>query len=166
MRKPEEKARQSGSVGFTRSVLTELAYNIKRSKAWLCFDVGVLVLCALLFLLNDRLLLPSVSSLVNENIVVYLLACHGNDLLGGCAFLAYTNILIDAIKPEVRFTRLKACLIFIFLCGLFWELAAPLFVEGSVGDPLDLLAYFIGAFVYWALACRWKSAPWTRQQSS
>lgn len=80
--------------------------------------------------------------------------------------MAYTNILIDVIKPEVRFTRLKACLIFIFLCGLFWELAAPLFVEGSVGDPLDLLAYLIGAFVYWALAYRWKSASGTQQQSS
>lgn len=65
--------------------------------------------------------------------------------------MCYSNLLIDLVKPEVRFKKLTSVLLFILLCGLFWEYVAPLFVEGSVTDPLDVASYALGGFLYWLL---------------
>lgn len=37
------------------------------------------------------------------------------------------------------------------LCGLFWEIVTPIYVNYSVGDPIDIIAYMFGGFVYWAI---------------
>ena len=64
--------------------------------------------------------------------------------------MAYTNLLISLVRPEVRFKKLAVIAVYIFLCGLFWEGVAPQFIANSVGDPLDILSYLIGAVLYWA----------------
>ena len=63
--------------------------------------------------------------------------------------MCYTNLLIGLVKLEMRFKTLKATVIFMLICGIFWEYVAPLFVENSVSDPLDIVAYVSGAVVYW-----------------
>lgn len=77
---------------------------------------------------------------------------HLNDFLGGIAFLGYTNLLLDLVRPCARICKLPFCLGYIFLCGLFWEYLAPAFVPNSIGDPLDLIAYTCGGGTYWCLA--------------
>jgi uncharacterized membrane protein YvlD (DUF360 family) len=127
-----------------------ISRNVSFSKRELAFDVATLLACAALFSVNNALVKPSVASLPAA---VRLLANgHFNDFLGGIAFLAYTNILFDLVKPGYRIRRLWACLAYIFLCGVFWETVAPLFIPRSVGDPYDLIAYALGGAVYWALS--------------
>ena len=77
---------------------------------------------------------------------------HLNDFLGGIACLGYTNLLLDLVRPSIRIRKLPVCLAYIFACGLFWEYLAPSFVPGSVGDPLDLIAYVCGSAAYWCIA--------------
>ena len=76
---------------------------------------------------------------------------HVNDFIGGIAFLAYTNVLLALVKPDKMIKSPLVALAFIFGCGLFWECAAPLFVPGSVGDPLDLASYVLGGCAYWTI---------------
>lgn len=129
---------------------SQLRHNAKLSGRSLALDTSVLAICFVLFEANEYLVKPWHSS-SDGGLMGYLIQCHANDVLGGIAFLAYSNLLIDLVKPDVRFKRLPTVLVFIFLCGLFWEIAAPAFVAESVGDPIDLLAYMLGGCLYWLL---------------
>lgn len=66
--------------------------------------------------------------------------------------MAYTDLLLDLVKPDMRFKRLVPTLVFMLICGIFWEGVAPMFVPGSTGDALDVLAYLLGACWYLLLA--------------
>ena len=133
---------------FARPFVGELKYNACISGASLRFDAVVLAACALLFFLMDRFLIETVASECPGSLGSYLLQCHAIDTLGGCAFMAYTNLLLDLVKPDVRIKRLISVLIYMLLCGVFWEAIAPQFVPNSTGDVLDVAAYLIGAFCY------------------
>lgn len=146
----------TGLSGFLKACLSELRCNIKRSGRNIVFDAIVLFACFVLFESNNLFLKPWISTF-DLGTIDYLMQCHANDFLGGLAFLAYTNLLIDIVKPEVRFKSFKTILVYIFLCGTFWEYIAPVFIANSVGDPYDLLAYAIGGTLYFvlnALFCR------------
>lgn len=112
-------------------------------------DIVILTLCAAAFYAKSFVIAPHLLSNGIEGIPAYLFQCHFNDFLGGMAFIAYANLLISLVRPEVRFKKLTSMLVFIFLCGLFWEYVAPLFISKSVSDPLDLIAYIAGALAYW-----------------
>ena len=86
--------------------------------------------------------------------IALLLKNHFNDFLGGVAFLAYVNLLFALVKPDRMIRRAAPALALILCCALFWEYAAPLFVPGSIGDPLDLLAYLLGGALYCLIRCR------------
>lgn len=141
------------STSLLRGISAEIAYNARQSKRWLIFDGVILAICFLLFSLNNALLKPFLlvqSSIAGADATfAYLANCHLNDLLGGIAFMGYVNVLFDLIKPSMRIRRLGTTLIFMVLCGLFWEFVGPLFVANSVGDPLDIVAYALGALIYW-----------------
>lgn len=117
---------------------------------FLIFDSCVLAACCLLFYANNLFLKEAIAP--GTGLLSLLAHNHLNDFLGGIAFLGYTNLLLDLFRPNVRICKLPVCLAYIFACGLFWEYLAPFFVPGSVGDPLDLVAYVCGSAVYWALA--------------
>lgn len=133
---------------FARPIVGELKYNAGISGASLRFDVVVLAACALLFFFLDGFLVEAVAGIYPGTLGSYLLQCHAIDALGGCAFMAYTNLLLDLVKPDVRFKRPTSVLIYMLLCGVFWEAIAPQFVPNSTGDVLDVAAYLIGAFCY------------------
>lgn len=140
-----------GVRGFAKACFAEVRYNARLSKRNLIFDAAVLFACFLLFEGNNLVLKPLSLSFAQSDVVGYLVQCHLNDCIGGVAFLAYVNLLLDLVKPDVRFRKLAPSLIFIFCCGLFWEVAAPAFVPGSTGDVLDMVAYMVGAAAYVAL---------------
>lgn len=123
--------------------------NILALRIFLAFDIGVLAACCLLFYANNLMLKQVIAP--DASLPSLLIHNHVNDFLGGIAFLGYTNLLLGLVRPSARFRKLPACLAYIFACGLFWEYLAPFFVPGSVGDPLDLIAYVCGSAVYWAL---------------
>ncbi|MEC4183914.1 hypothetical protein VJ918_03740 [Adlercreutzia sp. R21] len=144
--------------GFVRSVARELAYNAGRARGALIFDLAVLAFCFVGFCGNEYALKPFAAAVFPDSPVAYLVQCHLNDFLGGAAFLAYTNMLLDLVRPDMRIRRLTTSVVYLFLCGIFWEYAAPLFVKASTADPLDLLAYMTGAAAYWLAG-----SPWTRR---
>lgn len=143
------EAHETSRRGFFKSSIAELRYNAENSMPWLAFDAIMLVACAALFFANSNVLIELANEYAPGSPVAYVATCHLNDLFGGLAFMCYTNLLIDLVKPEVRFKRLSSILVFILLCGLFWEFVAPAFVEDSVSDPLDIAAYALGGFLYW-----------------
>lgn len=139
-----------------KAIIQQLKDNIIASKNNLIFDVVVLLICFCLFELNNLVikdLIPPgpdpAMQLSAQSIVSAIIHNHFNDFLGGCAFLAYTNTLLDLVNPQVRFRRLAPCIVYIFLCGLFWEFVAPLFIKLSTTDIADLFAYIFGGTIYW-----------------
>lgn len=136
---------------FLRASLAELKYNASRARKCLILDAAILIARFALFEVNNLIVKPMLSA-GEGGFLNYLMQCHANDFLGGLAFLAYTNLLLDLVKPESRFKKLITIMIFILLCGIFWECVAPIFIADSVGDPYDLLAYAIGAASYGLLS--------------
>lgn len=80
---------------------------------------------------------------------------QGNDYLAGMAFMAYTNLLFDVVRPSCRIARPLTCAVYILGCGLVWEYVIPIFIAHSVSDPWDLLAYLLGSMTYWLI--EWKA---------
>lgn len=111
-------------------------------------DAILLVGAALAYALNSLVLKP----LFAGSPFAWLFGGYLNDAVGGIAFLAYANLLIALYSPAKRIRRLPRCLAFIFACGLLWEYAFPVIVPNSTTDPLDLVAYLVGALAYWAIA--------------
>ena len=137
---------QSG--GFLRPLVAELRHNTGVAGPALWLDISVLVVCATLFFLCDNVLIGAVSDALPESTASYLMQCHAVDTIGGCAFMAYTNLLLDLVKSDMRFKRVASTLVYMFLCGVFWEAIAPSFVPDSTGDALDVIAYLVGACCY------------------
>lgn len=137
---------------FVKCTLIELRHNASISRQWLAMDAGMLIVCAILFYLNRLFLIDAVAALWPGTAIAYISTCHLNDFIGGFAFMCYVNLLLDLIKPQARFKSPLAILIFISMCGLFWEYAAPAFIAESVSDPIDVLSYTLGGLVYWLMA--------------
>lgn len=116
------------------------------------FDLTVLAFCAMGFYANEYALKPFAAATFSGGVTTYLVQCHLNDFVGGVAFLAYTNLLLDLVRPDMRIRRLATSVAYLFLCGLFWEYLAPFCIKASTADPLDLVAYILGAATYWFIA--------------
>ena len=72
-----------------------------------------------------------------------------NDLLAPSALLSLANIVF-ALRG-FQTTKPLFVILATALAGVCWEFLAPAFNPASVTDPLDLLVYFAGAFLYLAL---------------
>ena len=121
----------------------------RSSRDWAAarLDALVLAACFALFLLVAYALKPlgipgALGGLVNGHLI---------DIVGGCAFCAYVNLLFDLVHPATRLRRWWQCVVLIVSCGLFWEYVAPVLVRPSVSDPLDLVSYVVGALAYAAV---------------
>lgn len=106
---------------------------------------------ALAFYLLNRLLLKEAT----QGWLNYFLCCYANDIFAGAAILAWFNLLLTAtgLRP-VR--RLRLALPFLLLCGLVWELAAPIWHPSAVFDPWDLAAYQLGGLMYMLISARYR----------
>lgn len=147
----------SKNESFLSESLLYIRGNFESVKFNTLIDLGILTLCAILFYANEYLITPFISYSASGTIWYYLITSHANDFLGGVAFMTYTNLLLSLVRPELRFKKLASIAVYIFFCGLFWEYIAPLFVANSISDPLDILAYLIGATLYWAILLVTKS---------
>ena len=79
-----------------------------------------------------------------------LLAWHGADFLAGGLMLCFLNgLLLLARRRPVG--RVLPATLFLLACGLFWEVATPLYLSRSVGDPRDVLAVWLGGMCLLAL---------------
>lgn len=77
---------------------------------------------------------------------------HFNDVLAMGLLLPYSNVLLGLYTGrDLRLLRLWPLLLFTLAVGVFWEVVTPLYYATSVGDPWDVLAYFVGGFLYYGL---------------
>ena len=84
----------------------------------------------------------------NETIQ-YFINCYLNDILCGTLFISYCNILLE--RNDKKINTLLNIEVLLFLCGIFWEYIAPMFISYSISDPYDIVAYMLGGLVYWLL---------------
>ncbi len=80
----------------------------------------------------------------------YFLICWGNDIFAGAFLLAWLNLLLSlgGLRPLIR---LRYTVPLLLVCGLAWEVLAPLWKSAAVFDPWDFLAYQAGGLLYLAL---------------
>ena len=96
---------------------------------------------AVLYFLNRFWMIPHTAGILHA-----LLSWYGADLLAGALMLCVLNgALIAANRDPLR--RLGWASLFLLGCGLFWEVITPLYLPRSVGDPWDLLAYWLGGIL-------------------
>lgn len=109
---------------------------------------------------KQNLLLIFLSSIlfyINEHIkfkisipyLDYILKSHCNDFLAGLSFMALINIILLFSKYK-KIKTLKVIIIISILCGIFWEVIAPLFIT-STRDFWDMVSYTLGFFLYWII---------------
>ena len=96
----------------------------------------------MLYGLNRFCLIPYTTGTLHD-----LLAWYGADVLAGVLMLCVLNgVLIAANRRPLR--HLGWAALFLLGCGLFWEVVTPLYLPRSVGDPRDLLAYWLGGALF------------------
>lgn len=76
--------------------------------------------------------------------------CHNylNDTIAGFAFPAYCNLVFRLFHRR-RFERLWSIIGMVLFAGAFWEIVPPFVFKHGVSDPYDIVAYCIGATIYW-----------------
>lgn len=67
-----------------------------------------------------------------------------NDLICPIGVLSFVNMVLGVFK--VRYEQYGECMLFILLCGLFWEYS-PL-KDNAVADVWDIVCYEVGAILY------------------
>lgn len=97
-------------------------------------DVVCLIAVGVLYLLNMYVV----------NTTSVFMNGYFNDLICPIGVLSFVNIVLSVFK--VRFERCGECMLFIFLCGLFWEYS-PL-KDNAVADIWDIVCYEVGAILY------------------
>ena len=116
-------------------------------------DLLLLVVVAGFYLVN-RLWLRSAA----DGWFGWFLSCYANDICAGAAALAWLDLLLSfGGRPPLR--SRSAAVLFLLLCGLVWEVLAPLWKSGAVFDPWDLAAYQTGGLLWLALFSRFLRSP-------
>lgn len=113
-------------------------------------NTALLLLAGAFYLTNRLVLQPAASGWLH-----WFLACYANDLFAGLAMVAWTDLLLDLGRlPPIR--SWKQTVPLLLVCGLVWEVLAPLWKAGAVFDPWDFVAYQVGGLL-WLLLARWVS---------
>ena len=73
---------------------------------------------------------------------------HFNDLLAIPLLLSYTGFLM---KKKGKMMNTKFLIGLTIVSSFVWEYITPYYLKKSTGDWLDVLAYFIGLFIFLVL---------------
>ena len=97
-------------------------------------DVVCLIVVGVLYLINVYVI----------DTTNFFMNGYFNDLICPIGVLSVVNIILSVFK--VRYESYGECMLFILLCGLFWEYS-PL-KDNAVADIWDLICYEAGAVIY------------------
>ena len=126
---------------------------MRRPVLWRQAADLLLLLAVASFYLANRLWLRAAA----DGWIGWFLSCYANDICAGAAILAWLDLLLSlGGRPPLR--SRGTAILFLLLCGLVWEVLAPLWKTGAVFDPWDLLAYQVGGLLWLALSSR-RSKP-------
>ena len=104
---------------------------------------NLLPLLAALVYLANRFAFP-LDSVLSYEFARY----HLGDLCGGILFPAYVNVLTQSVSGREAIVNPKATLLLSVLCSFCWEFVAPCIFRFGTADPIDVLMYFLGGFLY------------------
>lgn len=107
-------------------------------------NLTIVVFALLTYQLNNHVLKGTFSSTFISN--------YFNDMLGGLLIVAFTNMMASTqMEWRLYLKSVRAIIVFSGLAGVYWEYVAPLYVEESISDPYDVLAYIAGGLAYWLM---------------
>lgn len=82
---------------------------------------------------------------------LYLARCYLNDFLAGVMLypIWYLVCALFLRSPEEKlFFKDRYIILCTLIAGFFWEYVTPFLRTDSVSDPLDIIAYLLGAIVF------------------
>ena len=88
---------------------------------------------------------------------------HFTDFIAMPSLIALFNVICSALYQST-ISGLRQALLATCACTIIWELAAPFFLTASVCDPIDVIAYFAGAFVFCILQ-QWHRSRFAARRS-
>ena len=83
-------------------------------------------------------------------VIGYFCNCHLNDLVCPLFFLSYAQIMLIWARHEI--STYMGLLILGMAAGFIWEYFAPIINPRAVTDVYDLICYFCGIQIYYAVA--------------
>ena len=81
-------------------------------------------------------------------LVDLFLSCYFNDLLCGIFLISYINSVTMVAYKKEAITQLWLLELILVIFGIIFEYVVPLFRTNTVSDPLDIIAYCSGGFIY------------------
>lgn len=117
-------------------------YSSRRRTIDVALEVWVLLGCFALWQVNQQILKPACANAFFHH--------HWNDVLAPSILLSYANILVWCLTRSVGyFSKPLHAFLLIAFASCVWEYLGPIALPGkSVGDCLDIVAYFLGAIAF------------------
>lgn len=122
--------------------------RIEERGPCLFVQMSILVLSSALYLAN-KLALSCLPIWEIEGSTRIFLSGYLDDILAPFAFFALVNS--SFLISKVQLLDFTPLVLLACIASIVWEVAAPLFVEGSVADPVDFAAYLVGTIGYWLM---------------
>ena len=108
-------------------------------------DIRIIVIAMIIYTVNR------ITKAYNSiPIIGYLCKCYVNDCIGGIVFPAYVNMVLGFYKYSTITNLFHIC-IMMLCCGVVWESICPIFLDYSVSDFWDIVAYILGGMLYYLL---------------
>lgn len=110
-------------------------------KRRLYFNAALCVAVGLFYLVNRQFLSPVIPGWTG-----WFLQCYANDIAAGIFLCAWTDLILAlGARPAMRAQHVIPLLL---ICGLVWEVLAPLWKTGAVFDLWDFVAYLAGGLLW------------------
>ena len=107
-------------------------------------NILIMIICVLLYGMNHIM-----KPWYNNEIISLFMNGYFNDILAGLFLISFTNVLLYKVNKSIH--KLVHIEIYLLIVGIFWEYITPLYKTNSTSDPIDILAYMLGGFVYWSI---------------
>lgn len=129
--------------------------KVSSRKLIFAIQAPILAFASLLYVVNKLFLGPGWDS---SSCIGFFLTGYFDDMLAPIVFFSLVNMSFSVSR--VQMVYIMPLVMFTVIAGCFWEFIAPVFIEESVSDPADFVAYIVGTVVYWA------ATSFIRQQSN
>ena len=115
--------------------------NIKEALRRRPINIAFIIIFMGLYTLNRLFLIH-----ITEGVTNQFCRWHLNDLICPLVILPYIEVLVLSngyeIVSIVKIISIGLC------CAFIWEYVIPIFKVSSISDPLDVVCYLLGSFLY------------------
>ena len=127
-----------------------IGHSSRRHTPFIWLNVAVLIGALSIYAVSRFFIVPHIRPGIWRS--------HGHDFLALPVLLSASNLYILALRGSVYLiVRPLPAILLALVMGAFWEYVTPLY-RHSTSDPLDLIAYVLGAVFYCIIVrCRAKT---------